>query len=244
VQKDIMHHRPILNCQNEIPSDGQEGQRNARDGRERHCAPVHPDCRAHPKSARILLITPSAKAGECADAIVAAVAERVEIVTAVGQATDLLTEYEFAALIIDQNLQEYDPVGTGRMLLRSGAAAAVYINFAITGADRVARELRIALQRRERDMLAARREAVQELGEVLNDTLIALLLSCEMALQVPAIPSAAATKLRHVYNLAGQIRKKLGTQSPETHGYPRCAAVPPHENGAPGLALASPIDKA
>src|SRR5271155_4767444 len=75
-----------------------------------------------------------------------------------------------------------------------GTAVPVYSNFAIHGIERVSRELRSALHRRNRELQAARREAEQTLRSELKDTITALLLSCELALDVPNLPLFAGDK--------------------------------------------------
>jgi hypothetical protein len=161
----------------------------------------------------ILLITTSARAQDCANAIAQAIGEPVEVAATLGEAAALLKANEFAALIVDQQLQEAEPDETERVLLHIGMATPVYVNLAISGVERVIRELRTALHRRKKETLVAHQGAEQKLRNELKDTVTALLLSCEMALQVPALPSAAAVKLRAVDNLARQIREKLGAEA-------------------------------
>jgi len=54
-----------------------------------------------------------------------------------------------------------------------------------------------------------RQEVQQALRNELKDTVTAILLSCEMALQVPNLPGAAAIKMRSVCELAQEVRVKL-----------------------------------
>jgi len=61
--------------------------------------------------------------------------------------------------------------------------------------------------------MIARQGAQQALRDELKDTVTALLLSCEMALQVPGIPSIAEGKMRTVDELAREMRKKLGAEA-------------------------------
>lgn len=158
----------------------------------------------------ILLMTTSAKAQDCATAITQATSEPVKIATTLGQAAALLKADEFAALVVDQQFQEADPDEAERVLLHMGMATPLYINLAISGIERVIRELRTALHRRKKEMLIARQGAEQKLRNELKDTVTALLLSCEMALQVPTLPSAAEVKLRAVDTLARAMREKIG----------------------------------
>jgi hypothetical protein len=158
----------------------------------------------------ILLMTTSARAQDCANAITQATDEQVKIAASLGQAASLLKAGEFVALIVDQQLQEADPDETERVLMQSGMATTVYLNLAISGVERVIRELRIALHRRSRESLITRQAADQKLRNELKDIVTALLLSCEMALQVPTLPSAAAVKLQSVDALAREMRTKIG----------------------------------
>jgi len=121
-----------------------------------------------------------------------------------------LKEREFSAVVFDLLLLDAQPDEGETVLKHLGSAVPVYLNFAITGTARAAREVRWALQRRKREVLAARNEAEQALRHELRDTLTALLLSCEMALQVPALPALAETKMQAVEALAREVSAKLG----------------------------------
>lgn len=158
----------------------------------------------------ILLITTSARAPECAQAIQQATTDSVQVATTLQQAAAQLRSGEFTAVVIDQFLVEADPDETEVVMQHLGTAVALHINFAISGVERVIRELRAALNRRKREALAARREAEQVLRSELKGTVTALLLSCEMALGVPNLPQNAETKLRSVYDLAREMRTKIG----------------------------------
>jgi hypothetical protein len=82
-----------------------------------------------------------------------------------------------------------------------GTAIPVHVNFAISAMDRVVRDLRAALHRHKREVLLLRQEIHQGIRNELK-TVTAILLSCEMALQVPNLPSAAEIKMRSVRDLA------------------------------------------
>jgi hypothetical protein len=161
-------------------------------------------------SGMILLITCVAKAQECAQALQEATNEPIVVCSALQEAVRQLQEKEFSAVVFDLLLLDAQP-GEGETVFKHiGSAVPVYLNFAITGTARVTRELRSALQRRKREMLAAKNDAEQALHHELKDTLTALLLSCEMALQVPELPSQAATRMQAVETLAREVSAKLG----------------------------------
>jgi hypothetical protein len=158
----------------------------------------------------ILLITPSARAQDCAEALRAASNEDIHIATTWCQAATQLRAHEYSAVVIDQHLLDAEPDESDVVLQHVGMAIPVHINFAISGIERVTRELRAALHLRKREVLIARRAAEQALRNELKGTVTALLLSCEMALQLPGIPAAAEAKMRAVHDLAKEIRVKLG----------------------------------
>ena len=85
------------------------------------------------------------------------------------------------------------------------------MNFAIAGTGRVIREFCSALHRRKRELEAAKKDAAQALRQELNNTVTALLLSCEMALKTPELPQQAERKMHDVAALAREVSAKLGT---------------------------------
>jgi hypothetical protein len=157
----------------------------------------------------ILLITPLAKAHDCVLAIEEATGEAVRVCSALQPALAELQAQEFTAVVLDQLWLDAEP-HEGSILKYLGSAVPVYMNFAVSGTGRVVRELRSALQRRGRELLAARRDAEQSLRHELKDAVTALLLSCEMALQVPSLPPLAQDKMQTAEALARDMSMKLG----------------------------------
>jgi len=86
----------------------------------------------------------------------------------------------------------------------------IRINFAISGIDRVVRELSAARHRRNKEIGISRQFAEQTLRNELKGTMTALLLSCEMALQVTTLPPDAEARIRTAYLLAQEMRTRLG----------------------------------
>jgi hypothetical protein len=161
----------------------------------------------------ILLITSLAKAQDCAKALQEVAAEPVQVAATLPEAVALLQAHEFSAVVLDQVLLDAQPDEVETILKHMGTAVPVFSNFAICGTERVARELRSALHRRNRESLVARQQAeraLRSLRSELKDTITALLMSCEMALDVPNLPLFAETKMRAVDALAKEMRTKLG----------------------------------
>jgi DNA-binding NtrC family response regulator len=158
----------------------------------------------------ILLISSLDKAKACAEALEQASHESVELCSGLHEAMEKLETQEFSAVVFDLLLLEAEPDEGEAIFKHLGSAVPVYLNFAVAGIARVVRELRSALQRRRREMLTANREAAQALRRELNDSITALLLSCEMALRVPDLPQQAESKMHDVEVLAKELSTKLG----------------------------------
>src|SRR6266849_7078822 len=139
----------------------------------------------------LLVITPSAKARGCAQAIKQATSEETHVAATLSQALAQLRAQEYVAILIDQAFLETEPVESDMVLEHIGTAIPVHVNFAISGMDRIVRELRAALHRHKKEVLLVRQEVQQALRNELKGTITALQLSCEMALRVPDLQSAA-----------------------------------------------------
>ncbi len=157
----------------------------------------------------ILLITPSTKVQECAKALETALSETTQVVSSLRQGVTQLRGQEYLAVVIDQSLTETDPEESELVLEHIGSAIPVYINFAISGIDRVIREIRAALKRRKREITIATQATEELLRNELKDTVTALLLSCELGMQSQD-PAMTMAKLQKVHELALEVRSKLG----------------------------------
>ncbi|HXJ89548.1 MAG TPA: hypothetical protein VMS18_22220 [Candidatus Binatia bacterium] len=157
----------------------------------------------------ILLITPQSKGPEFAGALYAATSQETHWAQNLQEAATRLREQAYSAAVIDQFLLETEPEESDQVLEHLGTAYPVYVNFALTGMDRLLREVRFALHRRKREESAARRVVAEQLNCEMRETLTAMLLSCELAMAVPNVPMMAAEKIRMIDNLAREIRLRL-----------------------------------
>jgi hypothetical protein len=119
-----------------------------------------------------------------------------------------LREETYAVAVIDQLLLETEPEESDQMIEHLGHAFPVYINFAVTGMERLLREVRLALHRRKREENAAVRTVVEQLNSEMRE-LTAVMLSCELAMAVPDVPTPAAEKIQAIDNLARAMRLRL-----------------------------------
>ncbi|HEY1262600.1 MAG TPA: hypothetical protein VGF06_03700 [Terriglobales bacterium] len=157
----------------------------------------------------ILLITPSSKVQECARILQEATGEPVQVAASLRAGTTQLRAREYSAVVMDHSLVETEPDDSELVLQHIGTAIPVYINFAISSIDRVTKELRAALHRRKLEFNVARQAAEQNIRNDLKGTATGILLSCELALQAQDLASAEG-KVRQVYELALELRRKLG----------------------------------
>jgi hypothetical protein len=70
-----------------------------------------------------------------------------------------------------QFLLETEPAESEQMLEHLGTAFPVYLNFAVTGMDRLVREVRSALHRRKREEGAARHAVDDQMRSEMRETL-------------------------------------------------------------------------
>src|SRR5246127_5852382 len=157
----------------------------------------------------ILLITSSARGQQCVDALKASTGKDTHWAQTLQEAATRLREETYSAAVIDQFLLETEPIESDQMIEHLGTAFPVYLNFAVTGMERLVREVRSRLHRRKREESAARRSVAEQMHSEMCETLTAMLLSCELAMSVPDVPHLAAEKIRAIDNLARELCLRL-----------------------------------
>jgi hypothetical protein len=157
----------------------------------------------------ILLVTASERAPECSAALHDATGEEVTVAESLARATTLLRVECYLVVVLDQFLVETEPQEAGSTLAHLGTAIPVQVNLAITGIDRLLREVRSAVERRQCEEVRARRAALGTICSELNGTVTALLLSTELALGTYGLPPAASERLESVHGLVKKLRRQL-----------------------------------
>src|ERR1700687_3325984 len=99
----------------------------------------------------ILLVTSSARAPECAAALAKATGERVVVAESLSRANTFLRAECYLAVVLDQYLLEAESGEVEATLAHLGTAIPVQVNLGISGMERLVREVREAVQRRERE---------------------------------------------------------------------------------------------
>lgn len=128
------------------------------------------------------------------------------------QAVARLREQSYSAVVLDQFLLENEPTESDQVLEHLETAFPIYLNFAVSGMQRLLREVRSALHRRKREEAQARRSVEEQIRSEVCESLTALLLSCELAMAVHEVPAPAAEKIRTINDLARDMRQRLGAQ--------------------------------
>ncbi len=157
----------------------------------------------------ILMVTGIEGARDCAAVVAAQLGMQVEVAEGRRAALAALRSREFLALVIDETLAECDPAAAEKICENAGLAIPMQINFAVSGAARLIREIRAALNRREREQTVARRAATAAIETELKTTVAGLLLHSQLALSGPGVPATVADRLRIMAELAGSLRQQL-----------------------------------
>ena len=157
----------------------------------------------------ILMVTGIEGARNCADVISAQLGMEVDVAEGRRTALAALRRREFSVVVVDETIAECDPAAAEAIWEHAGLAIPLQINFAISGAARLVREIRAALRRREREQMLARRAAAEAIETELKSTVAGLLLQSQLALNGGEVPSPVAERLRVVADLAGSLRQRL-----------------------------------
>jgi signal transduction histidine kinase len=157
----------------------------------------------------ILIVTGVEGARNCAVVVSKQLGMEVEVAEGRKAALAALRRREYAAVVVDETMAECDPSAAEAIWERAGLAIPLQINFALSGAARLIREIRAALGRREREQVLARRAATAAIESELKTTVAGLLLHSQLALSGSEVSSPIADRLRTVADLAGSLRQQL-----------------------------------
>jgi hypothetical protein len=162
----------------------------------------------------ILIVSGMEGARNCAAVVGAQLSTDVEVAEGRKAALGALRRREFSAVVVDETIAECDPSAAEAIWDSAGLAIPLQINFALSGAARLIREIRAALQRRDREQALAQRAATAAIENELKSTVAGLLLHSQLALCGNEVPASIADRLRVVADLAGNLRQQLNTTLP------------------------------
>jgi hypothetical protein len=157
----------------------------------------------------ILMVTGIEGARNCAAAVGGQLGMEVEVAENRRAALAALRRREFDVVVVDETMAECEPAAAESIWEKAGLAIPLQINFALSGAVRLVREIKAALYRRQREQALASRAASTAIELELKSTIAGLLLHSELALKGSGIPAPVADRLRMVADLAGTLRQQL-----------------------------------
>ncbi len=111
--------------------------------------------------------------------------------------------------VVDAGLVETEPKSVDQLLFENPAALPIFPNLAVCGPDRLVCEIKAALRRGEKESQRAADCARREFRSDLKDSVTALLLNCDLTLQLPSVPTEIARKIHLLHDLATKMRDQL-----------------------------------
>ncbi len=161
----------------------------------------------------ILVITSSLQVQQSIPPLVETLGESIHMAPSLRHATTLLKSNEYSVVVLDQLLVDSEPTESESLMLHTGTAIPIFVNFGINGPQRFVQELKFALRRRDRELSAAKNAIEQSVRKEWSGKITAMLLCCETAMQMPELPQAAQAKLNDVHQLAQELRGWLVTSA-------------------------------
>ncbi len=159
----------------------------------------------------ILIVTGIEGAANCAAVVAEKLGSEVDVADGRRAALGALRKREFAVVVVDETLAVCDPAAAEAIWEHAGLAIPLQMNFALSGAERLIREIRAALHRRHREEALARQVATGAIESELRTTVAGLLLHSQLALSAGEMPTPVADKLRIVADLANNLRQQLSS---------------------------------
>jgi len=159
----------------------------------------------------ILIVSGMEGGRSCADAVGKQLGMVAEVAEGRKAALAALKRREFTVVVLDGSMAECDPAGAEAIWVHAGLAIPLQVNFALSGSARLIREIRAALNRRQREQMLARQAAAEAMETELKTTVAGLLLHSQLALSGSEATSPIAERLRMMAALAGSLRDQLNT---------------------------------
>jgi len=160
----------------------------------------------------ILLVTAIERRSECAAALEHALNQPVLLAEDLLEAMTVLRAESCAIVIFDEGIAQTEPAEMENTLDHLGTAIPVQVNLAISGSERLVREVRAAVRRRKYEETSAREAVAQTLRGELSGTLTTLLMDCELALETSGLSPQAMERLDAVHHAAQMLRFQLQEQ--------------------------------
>jgi hypothetical protein len=125
------------------------------------------------------------------------------------EAFQMLRGAKCRVAVVDAGLVETDLQSIDQLLFENPATLPIFPNLAVCGPERLVCEIKAALRRGEKESQRAADRARQEFRSDLKDSVTALLLNCDLTLQLPSLPMEIARKINLLHDLATKMRDQL-----------------------------------
>jgi signal transduction histidine kinase len=157
----------------------------------------------------ILLLTASERSQECATALQVATGQPTHCVGALFDAIGRLRSSEYQAAVLDQCVLDADPEQADLLIQHLGTATPVYVHGALAGIERIVGDVRTALSRRQIEICNARNHAESALRSELREPLTALLLNCDLLLEMSTLDQGARSKIEAIQEMGRHLADRL-----------------------------------
>ena len=158
----------------------------------------------------IMLVTTSPRARECAAAIEQSTHQKTQIAASLARAVECLQSNDYDLLVLDESFNHTEIGGVNLLLNHAGPAMPVYVNLALHGAERVAREAQNGLARFVREKLGGHAVGGELVAQRVAGEVTAILLNSELAMRAAvASGRTSAERIQVVHDLAETMRLKL-----------------------------------
>jgi len=161
----------------------------------------------------ILLVTAAERAPECATALQVATQQSVQCVNSMQEGLGLLRSNAYLAVVLDQCLLDGGSEDERFLVQHLSTAIPVYVNCALNGIERIVRDVKLALARREIEARKARQSGEEILRQDLRVPLTAILLNSDLLLEMSNLPGSAREKAEVIQEMARQMAAQLEVTS-------------------------------
>jgi hypothetical protein len=155
----------------------------------------------------ILLISPKSNAQQVAELLERLLVVSTEVTPSRRPGMAALRRHEYTLVLLDEELAATDDDAANGFYEKAHATPVLELNFSPGLEQRIVRQVRAAMVRRAHDQAVALRDATTTLQNDLKGSLSGLLLESQLALR--AASPASAAKLRHLVQLADDLRARL-----------------------------------
>jgi hypothetical protein len=163
----------------------------------------------------VLLVSSLTAVQGCAEQIARALQCDVEVAESRKSAMQMLRRKEYRAVVVDDAVAESDAEAAEQLWRAAALAVPLQVNFAISSATRVTRELRAALYRRTLEEVRARKAAENNLQADIGSALTGIVLELDLLRTADDIPAYFRDRLAQVSALTADLRKKLTPTLPQ-----------------------------